>query len=73
MNLRQATAQAGGKAYGLARLLEAGFRVPEGFCVYAHNDQQQIVAAWKDLQAPRVAVRSSSQQEDARRAEKGKV
>ncbi|MBT9583907.1 hypothetical protein IV102_11235 [bacterium] len=65
MNLRQATVQAGGKAYGLARLLEAGFRVPEGFCVYAHSDQHQIVAAWKELQAQRVAVRSSSQQEDA--------
>jgi pyruvate,water dikinase len=66
MNLRSATAEAGGKAQALAQLLEAGFRVPEGFCVYAHSQDAEIVQAWRALQAPRVAVRSSSQQEDAR-------
>ncbi|WP_406689475.1 PEP/pyruvate-binding domain-containing protein [Saccharopolyspora sp. ID03-671] len=60
----------GGKAAGLGELIEAGFRVPEGFCVTtrAHAcgevPEQQVLDAYRRLGGGRVAVRSSATAED---------
>lgn len=63
--LAQADARAGGKAQGLARLIAAGLRVPEGFWVLQDCTDPELVTAWRNLQCPGVAIRSSSQQEDS--------
>jgi rifampicin phosphotransferase len=63
-------ALAGGKAAGLAELIQAGERVPEGFCITAAAGdlsdglRRQIVAAYERLGAGAVAVRSSATAED---------
>jgi pyruvate,water dikinase len=67
----------GGKAVGLARLIRAGERVPEGFCVttaaqeavlaagvLAAELRDEIVRAYQRLGAGAVAVRSSATAED---------
>lgn len=64
IRLSQATRREGGKAHGLARLMAAGLRVPDGFCVTAEVGDADVLLAWRELGAERVAVRSSSQLED---------
>lgn len=69
----------GGKAINLARLIQAGFPTPEAFVVttaafrmYRKTDLKvagnelaaQIVAAWRAMGSPAVAVRSSATAED---------
>src|SRR5919107_3603475 len=60
----------GGKAAGLAELIRAGERVPEGFCIttaageLAGDLRRQIVEAYERLGAGAVAVRSSATAED---------
>lgn len=60
----------GGKAAGLASLIKAGERVPEGFCVttgaYRRGDVpvETVLQAYRDLGAGPVAVRSSATAED---------
>ena len=68
----------GGKAVGLGRLIRAGERVPDGFCITtaAHDGvleasgvlgedlRQEIVHAYEQLGAGAVAVRSSATAED---------
>jgi len=63
--LALADARAGGKAQGLARLIAAGIRVPEGFCTFSECSDQELLQAWRQLKALRVAVRSSSLLEDS--------
>jgi phosphohistidine swiveling domain-containing protein len=64
------TALVGGKAAGLAAMIEAGERVPEGFCIttaageLSGDLRQQIVDAYERLGAGAVAVRSSATAED---------
>jgi rifampicin phosphotransferase len=67
---------AGGKAINLARLLQAGFQVPDGFVVTTeaflqHRDgaalpaiKREILAAYHEIGSPVVAVRSSATAED---------
>ncbi len=55
----------GGKARGLARLLAAGFEVPEGFVAAPEATAEEIAAAYRRLGAGRVAVRSSAEEEDS--------
>jgi phosphoenolpyruvate synthase/pyruvate phosphate dikinase len=57
----------GGKARGLARLLAAGFQVPEGFVAAPEATVEEIAAAYRRLGAGRAAVRSSSAEEDSER------
>lgn len=57
----------GGKARGLARLLAAGFLVPEGFVAAPDATAEEIIAAYRRLGAPRLAVRSSAEEEDSDR------
>jgi len=77
----QEAAFVGGKAANLARLLHAGFPVPDGFIVTttAHRSSaetaeipaalsEQIRAAYKALGCPPVAVRSSATAEDLAKA-----
>ncbi|HSX35827.1 MAG TPA: PEP/pyruvate-binding domain-containing protein [Patescibacteria group bacterium] len=61
----------GGKARALAKMLAAGFSVPEGFVVSAHafkhmtaQLQEQLLKRFDDLGADFVAVRSSAINED---------
>ena len=60
----------GGKAAGLGRLLAAGERVPDGFCLTtaAHRSgmipQDDVLAAYRRLGGGPVAVRSSATAED---------
>ncbi|RIQ18978.1 PEP/pyruvate-binding domain-containing protein [Jiangella rhizosphaerae] len=60
----------GGKAAGLARLIQLGERVPEGFCVTteAHRrgevPRAEVLAAYERLGCGPVAVRSSATAED---------
>ncbi|MEH1058486.1 PEP/pyruvate-binding domain-containing protein [Micromonospora sp. CPCC 206171] len=60
----------GGKAAGLGELIRRGERVPEGFCVTAEAHrlgvipEAEIVAAYEQLGAGPVAVRSSATAED---------
>lgn len=56
----------GGKAAALAELMRAGFRVPDGFVVGAdaEMDDTAVVAAFRRLASPLVAVRSSAAVED---------
>ncbi len=57
----------GGKAEGLARMIGGGLRVPPGFVLARADrgwDREAVVAAWRALGAPRVAVRSSASGED---------
>ncbi|OGG48684.1 MAG: hypothetical protein A3F84_29490 [Candidatus Handelsmanbacteria bacterium RIFCSPLOWO2_12_FULL_64_10] len=57
----------GGKARGLARLLAAGFEVPEGFVAGPEATSEEIAGAYQRLGAGRVAVRSSAEEEDSER------
>src|SRR5436190_10832379 len=60
----------GGKAAGLAALIDAGERVPDGFCITTAAGElvgdlrHRIVAAYERLGACSVAVRSSATAED---------
>jgi rifampicin phosphotransferase len=60
----------GGKAAGLAELIRAGERVPEGFCIttaageLAGDLRRQVVYAYERLGSGSVAVRSSATAED---------
>jgi phosphohistidine swiveling domain-containing protein len=60
----------GGKAAGLAAMIKAGERVPEGFCIttaageLSDDLRRQIVDAYERLGAGAVAVRSSATAED---------
>ncbi|MBI2193079.1 MAG: hypothetical protein HYU36_13960 [Planctomycetes bacterium] len=68
----------GGKAYPLARLLQAGLPVPEGFCITAQafehspegsltlrpDARQPILHGMARLDSPALAVRSSASAED---------
>jgi len=57
----------GGKAAGLARLAQLGFRVPKGAILSAEPDSKEwlgILNWWKDLGNPPLAVRSSAAAED---------
>ncbi|MHA6621438.1 PEP/pyruvate-binding domain-containing protein [Pseudonocardia sp. DLS-67] len=62
--------EVGGKAAGLAELIQAGERVPEGFCItteageLAGDLRRQIVEAYELLGSGAVAVRSSATAED---------
>jgi phosphohistidine swiveling domain-containing protein len=66
--LAQATDPAcGGKARGLARLIAAGLRVPEGFVIVGartHELPAGLGRAYAELGAGKVAVRSSAVAED---------
>jgi pyruvate,water dikinase len=55
----------GGKARGLARLLAAGFEVPEGFVAGPEATVEEIAGAYRRLGAGRAAVRSSAEEEDS--------
>ncbi len=59
----------GGKAASLARAIAAGLPVPDGFAVswdtVAAEDAEWILAAYRHLNADRVAVRSSAVGEDS--------
>ncbi|MGH7381770.1 MAG: PEP/pyruvate-binding domain-containing protein, partial [Candidatus Methylomirabilales bacterium] len=57
----------GGKARGLAALIAAGFSVPEGFVVSPEATPEEIIAAYRRVGTPRVAVRSSAAEEDSSR------
>jgi pyruvate,water dikinase len=57
----------GGKARGLAALLAAGFAVPEGFVLSPEATPEEIIAAYRRLGTPGVAVRSSAAAEDSNR------
>jgi len=57
----------GGKARGLAALIAAGFPVPEGFVVSPEATPEEIIAAYRRVGTPRVAVRSSAADEDSSR------
>ena len=57
----------GGKARGLARLHAAGLPVPEGFVAAPEATAEEVAAAYRRLGVPRVAVRSSADEEDAER------
>lgn len=59
--LREAPPEAGGKAYQLGRLLRAGEKVPDGFCLLAGCDAQRALAVWDGRP---LAVRSSAARED---------
>ena len=68
-------AELGGKGASLARLLAAGFPVPDGFVVVVDAIRadptvvaEEIAAAYRDLGAGPVAVRSSGVAEDAAEA-----
>jgi rifampicin phosphotransferase len=71
---RDAVWLAGGKGANLGELLAAGFPVPPGFCVTTEalfealplpNDlAEAILAAYRELGAPPVAIRSSATAED---------
>src|SRR4051794_27226305 len=56
----------GGKAANLAKLIGAGFPVPEGFVIAAGAPliEEDILEAWRWLDAPEAAVRSSATAED---------
>ena len=56
----------GGKATGLAALMEAGLPVPDGFAITTHGRDREIAAAYRALgdDVP-VAVRSSATAEDS--------
>lgn len=67
----------GGKAATLARLRQAGFDVPDGFCIEADmlrragtggelpgEAREAILTAYRELGSPAVAVRSSAVEED---------
>ena len=60
----------GGKAAGLAAMIDAGERVPDGFCITTAAGEltdglrRQIVEAYERLGAGAVAVRSSATAED---------
>lgn len=60
----------GGKAAGLGEMIEAGERVPDGFCLtvesYKLRDlpEKELINAYERLGAGRVAVRSSATAED---------
>lgn len=62
--LREAPSEAGGKAYQLGRLLVAGEKVPDGFCLLKGCDPELALEAWRQLGGPPVAVRSSAARED---------
>jgi len=63
--LREAPIQSGSKAYQLGRLLQAGEKVPDGFCLLAACSLESGLQAWRGhLQGQPVAVRSSSARED---------
>lgn len=63
--LREASPQSGSKAYQLGRLLQAGEKVPDGFCLLANCSLESGLQAWRgQLQGQPVAVRSSSARED---------
>src|SRR5690348_7737845 len=61
---------AGGKGSALAKMLQAGFRVPIGFVVSAaaktmnKSLEEKVLAAFDELGAKKVAVRSSAIAED---------
>src|SRR5437867_9925209 len=55
----------GGKARGLAKLIAAGFLVPDGFVAMPDAQHEEIVAAYRGLGAGPVAVRSSAEEEDS--------
>ncbi len=62
-------ASVGGKAAALGELARAGFRVPDGFVVAiggvpAPRRDEEILAAFRALGSPLVAVRSSATAED---------
>lgn len=62
-------ALAGGKAANLGELVRGGFPVPPGFVIttgvkHAPELDEAIAAAYRELGAPRVAVRSSATAED---------
>ncbi|MGH8963846.1 MAG: PEP/pyruvate-binding domain-containing protein, partial [Actinomycetes bacterium] len=60
----------GGKAAGLRRMIDAGERVPAGFCIttaaggMSDDLRAEIVDAYESLGAGPVAVRSSATAED---------
>ncbi|ODT61214.1 hypothetical protein ABS71_17005 [bacterium SCN 62-11] len=59
--LRDAAPEAGGKAYQLGRLLRAGEKVPDGFCLLAGAEARAALAVWDGRP---LAVRSSAARED---------
>lgn len=54
----------GGKAVALARLINAGFKVPEGFVVLSLENEDDVLAEFDKLDARKAAVRSSAAAED---------
>jgi pyruvate,water dikinase len=66
----QDVASVGGKSSALAKMIKAGFRVPDGFVVGAAAKTMDkhltgaVLAAFDKLGAPEVAVRSSALAED---------
>ena len=63
VDLEQAQADCGSKAYGLGRLLRSGARVPPGFVVLDDPDPAEVARAVEHLTGP-LAVRSSGLAED---------
>jgi len=64
---------AGGKAASLARLIQAGFRVPQGFVITTGSEMKmnskleaQILDQFDKMEAEKVAVRSSAVAEDGK-------
>lgn len=57
----------GGKAAMLGEMLAAGFRVPNGFVVLEAASDEECLAAFDQLGAARVAVRSSAIAEDGQK------
>ncbi|MBN2801630.1 MAG: hypothetical protein JXR91_00905 [Deltaproteobacteria bacterium] len=58
----------GGKATGLAKLMNSGLRVPDGFVIsgdFTDEDSGEVIDLWKELGSPKVAVRSSASFEDS--------
>lgn len=53
----------GGKASGLARLMQANIPIPYGFVITDHTDDDAIISAFRSLPGP-LAVRSSGVDED---------
>jgi len=62
--LKDAPVEAGGKAYQLGRLLRAGEKVPDGFCLLDHDTAEAVRTWQQQLQQQAVAVRSSAARED---------
>jgi phosphoenolpyruvate synthase/pyruvate phosphate dikinase len=67
VDLSQSGKEAGGKASSLAKLLQAGFKVPAGFVIYPEAKLDSVDSWFDKLGSDKVAVRSSALAEDGQK------